>query len=533
MKRILCCLLMASAGLLMAAAPHTTPCVNPLTYTDIPDNDVIRVGEDYYMVSTTMYFCPGAPIMHSRDLVHWRIINYVYDTLNDDDIYNLRNGRNAYGKGQWATSLRYHDGMYYALFIANDQGRTFIYRTDDIQHGTWTKTVLDRVFHDASLLFDNGHVWLVYGNGDLRITELLPDLSGVRPDAIDQVLISAPRNGYSLRAEGAHFYHIGDWYYVLEIDWPAGGVRTETCWRSKSLLGPYEPRIVLQGAFDGRPDGVAQGALVDTPDGDWFAVMFQDHGAVGRIPTLQPVRWVDGWPVMGDRTVPVKTFEVPLKPAGEDYVWASDEFKYKENRLALVWQWNHQPVNSLWSVTARKGWLRLTAGDPVKGIMEARNSLTQRTVGPRCISETCLDIRHMNPGDRAGLCAFQSNWASIGAEMSADGRKELVAITRVPPSRRGGEAGDSQTERLRMPLTSDKIWLRITYVFTPQTPSETPDTVTLSWSLDGKRWQTVDAVLSMKYTLDLFTGYRSMLYNYATVSAGGYVDFDYFRQRTY
>ena len=115
--------LLMSLALILAgctAKQESQIAVNPLTYTDIPDNDVIRVGDDYYMVSTTMFFCPGAPIMHSKDLVHWRIVSYIFDTLEDDDVYNLRNGRNAYGQGQWATSLRYHDGMYYALFVAND-----------------------------------------------------------------------------------------------------------------------------------------------------------------------------------------------------------------------------------------------------------------------------------------------------------------------------------------------------------------------------------------------------------------------------
>ena len=172
------------------ANPKVTECVNPLTYTDIPDNDIIRVGADYYMISTTMYYCPGAPIMHSKDLVHWRIVNYVYDYLNDDDFYNMKNGKNAYGKGQWAASLRYVDGTYYALFIANDQAKTFVFKTKDIEKGTWEKTVINRPFHDASMLFEEGRLYLVWGNGDLHITELLPDASGLREGGVDHVLIS-------------------------------------------------------------------------------------------------------------------------------------------------------------------------------------------------------------------------------------------------------------------------------------------------------------------------------------------------------
>lgn len=543
MKRLLFVLFMLSLLTTYACgtAVKTTECVNPLTYTDVPDTDWIRVGDDYYMVSTTMYFCPGAPIMHSKDLVHWQIVNYVYDYLADDDIYNLRNGRNAYGKGQWATSLRYHDGMYYTLFSSNDQGKTYVYKTSDIVNGKWTQTVLDRHFHDASLLFEDDQVFLVWGNGDLQITELKSDLSGVKEGGVDQPLISGPKEGYSLRAEGSHFYHIGDYYYVLVIDWPAGGVRTESCWRSKELLGEYERKVVLSGKFDGRNDGVAQGGIIETQDGDWYAMMFQDHGAVGRIPTLQPVTWVDEWPIMGDNTIPVKQFTVNLPEDGDNYVWANDDFDYTENKLSLVWQWNHKPDNAWWSVTERPGWLRLTTGHIATDIMDARNTLTQRTVGPKCQSEVMLDASGMNPGDHAGICAFQSNYCQIGVTVEEDGSKYLVASTRIPPQRRfrrnpnesAPASVETKTEVLRIPLTSNQVWLRIKYVFTPQSEADgEADKAYMSYSLDGTTWNQVDAFLQMRYTLDLFTGYRTVLYNFATVTTGGYADFDYFYQKT-
>lgn len=510
------------------SAQTTTRMVNPLTYTDIPDNDVIRVGDDFYMVSTTMFLCPGAPIMHSKDLVHWRIVNYIYDYLADDDIYNLRNGKNAHGKGQWATTLRYRDGVYYALFIANDQHKTYVYRTTDIMNGKWERNEIEGAFfHDASLLFDNdGRVYVVYGNGELRITELTPDLRAVKQGGVNQILISTPRQGFGLRAEGAHFYHIGDYYYVIVIDWPSGQPRTERCFRSKTLLGEYESKIILQGAFDGRGDGVAQGAIFDTPRGDWYSVMFQDHGAVGRVPTLQPLTWIDGWPMLGDNGKPVKEFDVKLAPYGEDHVWASDEFTYKSNDdLDLVWQWNHKPINTDWSVTARKGWLRLTTSQLATSIFNARNTLTQRTVGPRCIDETMLDASGMKPGDRAGLCAFMSNYCSIGVEVDDAGQRFIVATS-------GNLRGSN--EELRVPLKGKIAWLRIKYVFTPQADDTCgPDKAFMSYSTDGKKWIDVDYQLQMRYTLDLFIGYKAALYNYPTKQVGGYADFDYFHQWVY
>ena len=512
-------LLGLGALLAAACAQPTTHCVNPLTYTDIPDNDVIRVGEDYYMVSTTMYFCPGAPIMHSRDLVHWRLVDYVYDCLEDDDVYNLRNGRNAYGKGQWATSLRYENGRFWALFIANDQRKTYIYSTEKIGQ-PWTRSVIDQPFHDASLLFEDGRVYVVWGNGEIHITELEPDLTGVKEGGVDQVLFTSPREGYILRAEGAHIYHIGDWYYVLVIDWPAGGPRTETCWRSSTLLGEYEPKTILQGQFDGRTDGVAQGAIFDTPKGDWYAMMFQDHGGVGRIPTLQPMVWEDGWPILGDNTVPVKEFDVNLKPDGESYTWASDEFD--EEELPLVWQWNHKPLDGCWSLGERPGWLRLTTGQLATGLPDARNTLTQRTFGPQCTSSTLLDGSALKVGDCAGISAFQSNRGDIGLRRT-DAGLELYAIHEGVQRGPGRTMSRVQTEILSMPAESPTVWLGVRYDFDQ-------DQAWLRYSWDGTDWTEVDTPLQMRFSLDYFTGYRSALFCYATQELGGHADFDWFHQ---
>ena len=515
-------------------SPKEQVAVNPLTYTDIPDPDIIRVGEDYYMVSTTMYFCPGAPIMHSRDLVHWEIVNYIYDVIEDDDIYNLRDGRNAYGKGQWATTLRYHDGTYYALFVANDQQKTYMYRTKDIVNGPWERNVIEGYFmHDASLLFDDGRLWVVWGNGDLHLVELEPDGSAVKAGAEAELLIESPREGWNLRAEGAHFYHIGDYYYVLEIDWPRDKPRTATIWRSKDIHGPYESKVVLQGTLGGRGDGIAQGPIVETQNGDWYAVQFQDHGAVGRIPCLQPVTWVDGWPMMGENGVPLEEVTVNLPPQGRDYVWDNDEFD--SDKLALVWQWNHKAPEG-WSLTERPGWLRLRA-TKATGLADARGTLTQRTVGPRCISEVLLDASGMKPGDEAGLAAFQSASARIGVRVSPTGQRFIVLHENARVFARG-EDGRPTFERKDQDvgvgfLEGDQVWLRINYIFTPQEDGEEADTAYFSYSYDGEEWLEFPFSLSMRFSLDYFTGYRSALYNYATLEEGGIADFDWFHQRVY
>ena len=518
-----------------STAPQTQVAINPLTYTDIPDPDIIRVGEDYYMVSTTMYFCPGAPIMHSRDLVHWEIVNYVYDVIEDDDIYNLRDGKNAYGKGQWATTLRYNDGVYYALFVANDQHKTYIYRTQDIVNGPWERSAVieDYFMHDASLLFDDGRLWVVWGNGELHLVELEPDGTGVKAGAEEMLLIDSPREGWNLRAEGSHFYHIGDYYYVLEIDWPREKPRTATVWRSKSIEGPYESKVVLQGTLGGRSDGIAQGPIIDTPAGDWYAVQFQDHGAVGRIPCIQPVTWVDGWPMMGADGIPLEEVTVNLPAQGKDYVWDNDEFD--SEKLALVWQWNHKAPEG-WSLTERPGWMRLRAAKAT-GLADARGTLTQRTVGPRCISETLLDVSGMNPGDEAGLCAFQSHSGRIGVRIAPDGTRSVILHETGRSFSRGADGRPViellDDDILTVPMEGDLVWLRIRYVFTPQEEGDEPDTAFFSYSFDGSNWTEADFALKMRFTLDYFTGYRSGLYNFSTLSEGGTADFDWFHQRVY
>lgn len=517
-----------------------TEAVNPLTYTDIPDNDLIRVGDSYYMVSTTMYFCPGAPIMRSEDLVHWRIVGYVYDSLGDDAIYRMEDGRNAYGKGQWATSLTYHDGWYYVLFVANEYHQTYVFKTRDIENGPWERTVVRYAdaeekrpapfYHDASMLWEGDRLFVVYGNGNLFLVELDPRT--FHPLSEPECIIESPVEGWMLRAEGSRFYHIGDYYYILTIDWPAGGLRTETAWRSKTIRGPYERKVVLQGKMeDNYNSGVAQGGMVQTRYGDWYAIMFQDHGAVGRIPTVQPVSWVDGWPIMGDKGVPMKKVNVRLAPSGENRSWASDGFS--SEKLDLVWQWNHMPADSLWSLSERPGCLRLKAGIPAADILRARNSLTQRTAGPSCSSEVKLDLGGLMPGDRAGICAFQSNNCSIGIELSEDGSRSVVVREMLRTQRGPGmNASAAHDERVvfAAPYEGDSIYLRITYDF--QTDSASPDLASFAYGPDGSNWtQIPDYQLVMRFTLDLFTGYRTALYCYNPAGPGGYADFDFFHQQ--
>jgi beta-xylosidase len=860
---------------------------NPFIWADVPDPDVIRVGDAYYMTSTTMHMNPGVPIMKSYDLVNWELVNYVYDILADNDAQALRNEKSNYGQGSWASSLRYHKGKFYVAFASYDTGKTYIYQTANIEKGPWTHATLDGVYHDMSLLFDNDdRVYMIYGGGDIRAIELTADATAIKPGGLNKIIIpdassvAGPEVG--LPAEGAHIQKINGKYYVFTITWPKDGMRTELVHRADSIDGDYEGRVAL------RDQGVAQGGIVDTVDGKWYAMLFGDRGAVGRIPYLVPVEWQDGWPVFGidgkvpqSQLIPVQGvaannrlvesdefyqradrigvsrtqvennvqavssqqplaapvqqlaaanegpellenggFENGLEPwtghenatvavtdgeassgtsslfisnrtatgsgpqqvitgkvkAGGIYkfsakvkyngdaavpatkqfnfnmqdgdwttikvlgsatiakgewgtiegtytvpedasfneplifvetVWTSEqnpvtdrmdfyvddvslqdvtpdsnllvnggfehglepwsghdgaavtvtqdtansgtssllvsnrtatgsgpqqfitgkvkaggiykfsikvkydgdntfpatkafnlafqdgdwqtikimgsgvaekgkwgtiegtytipedtelkaplifiettwvpapnqvndlldfyiddavledvtpiggldkaklgEYDYNGSNLGLVWQWNHNPDNNNWSLEERPGYLRLTAGKKATGLLDARNTLTQRSFGPESAGSVALDITHMKNGDYAGLGALQKEYGFVGVKMTGTS-KSIVMVD--------GSSG-AAVEAASIPVTADRVYFKVEFDYKNQT-----DKAYFYYSLNGMNWSAIGNTLQMRYTLPHFMGYRFALFNFATKTTGGYVDFDYFR----
>ncbi|CAI9389117.1 MULTISPECIES: glycoside hydrolase 43 family protein [unclassified Bacillus (in: firmicutes)] len=207
---------------------------NPILYLDIPDPDVIRVGDTYYMSSTTMHMNPGVPIMKSTDLLHWKIVNYVYDTLATNDEQELNNGKNEYGKGSWASCLRYHQGMYYLVVGSLATDKTYIFQTKDLEKDKWKRSILNKYYHDMSLLFDDdGRVYLVYGNGNIRAIELTADATAIKEGGLNKIiipdasLVASSKEEVGLQAEGAHIQKIDGYYYVFTITWPKNGHRTQ------------------------------------------------------------------------------------------------------------------------------------------------------------------------------------------------------------------------------------------------------------------------------------------------------------------
>lgn len=497
---------------------ETTLIRNPIIWSDVPDVDVIRVGPYFYMVSTSMHSMPGCPIMKSVNLQDWELVHYVFDTLEDNEAHRLQDGKGIYGKGSWAASLRYHNGLYYVCFSSNDMNRFYIYRTDDIENGVWERSVIPGLRHDPALLFDDGRVFVIYGNGTIRITELTEDASAVKPGGIDQVLLEGERDGIGLPIEGCHAYRLNGYYYMFFIEWPRTGNarRRQLCYRAKELLGPYEFRIVLDDDMGYQNNGVAQGGIVDTPAGEWHAVLFQDHGAVGRIPCVVPVQWEEDWPVFGHHGKAPIVYETPLPAGAPGPLVISDEFDYRDNRLALQWQWNHNPDPGCWSVTERPGHLRLRTSITASSVEFAPNTLTQRTEGPVCSAATLLDGTHLQPGDYAGLVALQHLYGAVGMEAAESGERFISMAVK-------GADGNQETAE-RVPYTGAAVHLRITFDF-----RESVDLARFYYSGDGETWTTIGKTLAMKYDLRHFMGYRAGLFAYATATPGGYADFDCFR----
>jgi beta-xylosidase len=487
---------------------------NPIIFADVPDMAMIRVGDVYYMSSTTMHMSPGVPIMKSKDLVNWELVNYAYDTLANVDELNLDNGKSTYGKGSWASSLRYHKGLYYVTTFAQTTGRTHIFTTKDLERGPWKVTSFKPDYHDHSLFFDDdGRVYMIYGGGKLKLVELTADVSGVKPGTTEQVVIenaSAPAGtNIGLPSEGSQLFKVAGKYYLFNIVWPKGGMRTVVIHRADKITGPYQGRIVLQDL------GVAQGGLIDTPDGNWYAYLFRDFGAVGRIPYLVPVTWMDGWPVLGINGKVPESLNLPASEGLIPGIVASDEFSRKqgERALPLVWQWNHNPDNKLWSITERKGYLRLTTGRIDTSFFLARNTLTQRTIGPECTGTTFIDVSYMKDGDFAGLALLQKKFGMVGVRCE-DAQKFIVTVN--------AESG-KPAELQRIPFSQNTVYLKAECNF-----KDLADTANFFYSHDGKSWNPIGSPLHMAYTLPHFMGYRFGLFNYASKQVGGFVDFDFF-----
>ena len=488
---------------------------NPIMYVDSPDPSIVRVDDAYYMVTTTMHFAPGVPVFKSTDLAQWRTVGYAYQTLTNNNNMNLNNA-DAYGKGSWASSIRYHKGFFYVLTPSYTSNKTHLYKTADVENGPWTEVQLP-FYHDPSLFFDDdGTVWVFYGSGDqISYVQLNDDASGVKAGgksgklggvSVNQV---TGTNNYYVQQEGSHMEKVNGEYYLFTISWPAGKSRSEIVYRSKNLLSGFSGRYFLSD------NGVAQGGIFDTPDGKWYALLFRDSGPVGRMSHLVPMEWKDGWPVPTSGSKAPATLDLPESPLPGYGMVTSDDFD--SDALALEWQFNHNPDNKNWSLTANPGFYRITTSRTDSRVVSAKNTLTQRTFGPKCSGRTLVDGTGMKDGDMAGLVALQDDKGFVA--LAKDGGSYKVVMYT------GNKDGERQAAS--QALTGSKVYLRIDF----DLPIDR-GTAYFYYSTDGNTWTKIGSDVKLNYDLHMFVGVRWGLFNFATKSAGGYADFDWFKVGT-
>ena len=496
---------------------------NPVLWADVPDPDVIRVGDDYWLVSTTMHLMPGAPVMHSKDLVNWKTVSYVFPSLHDTPKYDMQEGT-VYGRGQWATSLRYHNGLYYLYFSPNDAPyKGYVYTTKDPREG-WTLAHRIPHFHDASLFFDDdGRAYVFYGTGEMK--ELLPDLSGVKEGGLSGKVFErdAEENGL---LEGSRVIKHDGKYYLIMISWPKNKPRRQLVYRADNIQGPYEKKVIPESTFGGFPYA-AQGTIVDDGKGNWYGVIFQDRGGCGRVLTLMPCTWKDGWPMLGDENGKIPA--VMGKPvAGYDggEIVSSDEFD--SDKMNIDWQWNHNPINDAWSLTERPGFMRLKTSRVVPNLYVAPNTLTQRMEGPECKGIVKMDISKMKDGDVAGLSAFNGDAGVV--QVKKQGKKlilvaESQSCKMTDKEKLITDVAITEAYRQELDKKTKDVYFRLDADFRPG-----KDLATLYYSIDGENWTKVLSDYKMIFDYRrFFMGSKFAIFNYATKKKGGLVDVDWFR----
>jgi len=478
---------------------------NPLFYDEFSDPDLIRVGSDFYLTGTTMHAMPGLPVLHSKDLVNWRFLSYACERLGFGPEYRLEDGKAIYGQGIWAPSFRWHKGTFYIFTNVRGQPMQVFSATNPA--GPWKHGAMKRGFHDPSVLFDDdGKIWIVWGYRDLRLAQLNPELTDLLPGTERPLFKQSEGMG-----EGAHFYKLNGKYYITSA-WYLGTMKMP-CARADRPDGPYEVKDISVGEDFGIANGaIHQGGIVETPAGEWWGFSMMDFNSLGRLTGLSPITWKDGWPYFGlpgnlgrsPRTwVKPKTGALSKPTAPFE---RSDDFSART--LKPLWQWNHAPDDTKWSLTERRGCLRLHSL-PAPDFWQARNTLTQRAIGPLSTPTVELDLSGMKPGDLAGLGLLNAPYAWIGVR--SDGATAVL------------EQLDQSTGKTeRAPLRSKRIWLRAECnFFTEQ--------ATFHFSTNGTTFTPLGSPFKLVFQLKTFQGVRYALFHYNVLGTpGGYVDFAHF-----
>jgi beta-xylosidase len=491
---------------------------NPILYADYSDPDVVRHGDHYYMTASSFQCTPGLPILHSKDLVNWRLVNH--------GIKNLPHPRYAEvqaGCGVWAPSFRYHDGRFWIVFAMPDEGIYVTTATDPA--GEWSTPHLMHasigLIDPCPLWDDDGNAYLVHAYAYSRCG--IKHCLRVRPMAHDgSRLLGEGREIFRDEAkhpiiEGPKFLKRDGYYYILA---PAGGVATgwQTVLRSRNITGPYEDRIVLeQGSSD--VNGPHQGALVDTPDGEWWFLHFQDAGVYGRITHLQPVEWRNHWPEIGvDQDgngvgEPVAEHAKPFHSHDWRPVTLHQE-EFDGPELDPRWQWNANHRDQWLSLTDRPGWARMFAQPAAAGNLErAPNLLLQKFAAPEFSVATKIEFPAAGEGPTSadGADGIEAGVVVMGREHAAIAATYADGICRIV-FRRDGE--EQRLDSARGAVVRFRV-----------TVSE-GGMCAFSYSLDDGNF--VSAPAEFQAVAGVWIGARIGLYAVGPAREENFADFDYF-----
>lgn len=484
---------------------------NPVLCADYSDPDVVRHGDDFWMTASSFNCTPGLPILHSLDLVNWTLVNHALKNVPDERYKEVQ-----HGSGVWAPSIRFHSGKFWIFFPMPDEG-IFVTTANDPRSG-WSEPHLVQagkgLIDPCPLWDDDGKAYLVHAYAHSRsglkhklcVVPMSPD--GTRLFGEGQIVFHQPERHHTI--EGPKFLKRDGWYYILA---PAGGVATgwQTVLRSQNIFGPYEDKIVLH---QGRTpiNGPHQGALVDTPRGEWWFMHFQDVGVYGRVVHLQPVEWRDGWPLMGALNggatagEPVLRHPKPKLPVARiGTPVTSDEFS--SSKLGLQWQWQANHCDDWHSLTARTGWLRLYAqrskSDDLK---QCPSLLLQKFPAREFTVEVSVDFSGGRPGDEAGLIIMGRAHAGIGLRKTQFGTQLLLF---------------KSEDRILEETSTNVAMLRVTV--------GEGGITTFSHAAKDARW--IALAETFQAQPGIWIGAKVGLYCLCgnEAAGGGFADFDYFR----
>lgn len=487
---------------------------------DFPDPDIVRVNDTYYMVSTTMHFMPGCVILRSYNLVDWEFASYVFDQLEETPGQTLQDNKGVYGKGMWAACIRHQNGKFYISFVANDTHKTYLFTSEKIE-GPWQKSEIPGFYHDMSILFDDDEkVYCVSGNMNINLTEMEPDLSGPKAGGINKVIIQDNPENVILGYEGSHIYKINGKYYIFFIHIPKGKMRTGACFISDKIEGPYTGKDVLCSDLAGWNSGTAQGGLIQANDGNWYSIVFQDHGALGRIPVLVPVKFENDFPVFGNEGITPEVISVTDNRPDYKY-----QPLYSNDFTNPAWQWNHIPDKSL--IKLDSSTFEVKTGKTCINLTKAQNTLTQRTFTEHCSGNITLDASNLNDGDIAGLAALEGEYGFIGISKKEGKFRLIVAEHKIPYSPWSMGVYDDEEPVITAEKDIDISEITLKADFNLEHGREQ---VQFSY-YDNKSSKFVDfaKAVKLRYTLDQFVGVRFALFCYSTKISGGSAKFKEFK----